>query len=117
MGPGDPFAAQGGWTPPSAEEDDGGADAPIEEPAAQATDDAANAAAGLGRLEPSRRAMAIGLLIGLAFGVVVVMGGVVAALVIGAFGLVGLAAGWIVWSVLNDRLDVRGAIRALRRRP
>ncbi len=112
MGPGDPFAAQGGWTPPSAEDEgfDGGADAPE----AQATEDAVASSSGM---DPARRAMAIGLLVGVVFGVVVVIGGVGAALVIAAFGVVGLAAGWLTWSVLDDRLDVRAALRALRRRP
>lgn len=110
MGPGDPFATQGGWTPPSAEDEfDGGADAP-EAPAGAAT----GAIAGPDR---RRRAMAIGLIIGLLFGAVIVFRGVLAALIIGTCGGIGLAAGWVVFSVLYDEFDVHGAIRALRRRP
>ena len=112
MGPGDPFAAQGGWTPPSAEAELS-ADPPDAQPGPDAVEPDSAAPASDKR---RRQAMACGLLIGLLFGAIVVFRGVGAAVVVSVCGGVGLAAGWIIYAALNDGLDIRAAIRALRRR-
>lgn len=101
MGPGDPFANE-----------------PYE-PVEDGED------AGLLRDTPAGRdgpttslntALAAGLIAGLLFGLMVVFKGMLAAIVLAVFGLLGVGAAWAGWAIVHDRLDVRGALRVLLRR-
>jgi len=111
MGPGDPFASAQGASPQTAAPQ--AAAAPID---ASGSDHRLDS-------EPQDRATAVtpyvvgGGLVGLAFGAAILMKGLLAALVLGLFAGVGGAAGLAVWAVTSGRVDVRGALDSLLRRP
>ncbi len=82
------------------------------------TPDAPPATTDTGRSHPtpsSRTALLIGLVTGLLFGVLLLLGLLLEGLFVLLCGLIGAALGWIIYGALTGTLDFGAAWRALRR--
>lgn len=114
MGPGDPFstsrsaepAARAGWDPP---------------PAHEAVRRPYDASAEMGEMIMTNGygglvTALVGLVVGLAFGVLVMLAGTWSALAVLASGGAGALVAWIAYGIASGSLDLSGAWRTLRRR-